>query len=282
MTVATLGLGLAPTLLVSPSFASTPTPSATGWNSPEPSESNSEGNSGSSQSSETERIHTSNIPLSSLTSATPMTRSTPLSKPTLLNAPISVTPAGSFSGSACSKTHAVAHTPPNLGYPDANAAMVNRTFTLNTNCGQIIFRSWGKKAPTTVIAMTFLAKSGYFDHSLCHRVTTAGIYVLQCGDPTATGSGGPMWQYRDENLPDPGSNNYPAGTIAMANSGPNTNGSQFFIVYKNTTLPPNYSIWGVVIKGLDLVKKVASMGVVGGGTDGTPKQVIAIESVVVK
>ena len=68
----------------------------------------------------------------------------------------------------------------------------------------------------------------------------------------------------------------------MANSGPNTNVSQFFIVYKDTSLPPSYSIWGAVTKGLDIVKKIAAAGVVGGGTDGTPKQRVAIESVLVK
>jgi peptidyl-prolyl cis-trans isomerase B (cyclophilin B) len=160
--------------------------------------------------------------------------------------------------------------------------MVDRVFTLTTNCGPITFKAFGKKAPSTVIAMTFLAKSGYFDHSLCHRVTTSSIYVLQCGDPTASGSGGPPFSYRDENLPADAPNNYPAGTIAMANSGPNTNGSQFFIVYKDTYLPPSYTIWGWVTQGLDVVKQIANAGVVGGGTDGTPKQTIAIESVSVK
>ncbi|MEI6294930.1 MAG: peptidylprolyl isomerase, partial [Actinomycetes bacterium] len=104
----------------------------------------------------------------------------------------------------------------------------------------------------------------------------------QCGDPTASGSGGPPFSYPDENLPTVPTNDYPAGTIAMANSGPNTNGSQFFIVYKDTTLAPSYSIWGVVTKGLDIVKRVAAAGVLGGGTDGTPKQTIAIDTVIVK
>lgn len=191
-------------------------------------------------------------------------------------------PTGSFNGSTCSKADATAHTPPKVGYPDTNVALVDHIFILNTNCGQIAFKSWGKKAPTTVIAMTFLAKNGYFDHTFCHRVTTASIYVLQCGDPTASGSGGPQWQYRDENLPDEESHDYPAGTVAMANSGANTNGSQFFIVYKDSTLPPSYTIWGTVTKGLDIVKKVAAQGVVGGGTDGWPKQSISIDSVIVK
>lgn len=188
----------------------------------------------------------------------------------------------SSSGSGCAKTSAIAHNPIKVGFPDGKSSMVDRTFTLNTNCGQIVFKTFGKKAPATVIAMTFLAKSGFFDQSLCHRITTAGIYVLQCGDPTASGKGGPAWSYRDENLPEDATDSYPAGTIAMANSGANTNGSQFFIVYKDTNLPPSYTVWGVVTKGLDIVKRIAAAGVVGGGTDGTPKQTIAIDSVIVK
>ena len=182
----------------------------------------------------------------------------------------------------CVKTNAVAHNPMKVATPSVSAAQMDRTFTLNTNCGSIVFKAFGHKAPLTVIAMTALAKAGFFDHSLCHRITTSQIYVLQCGDPTASGTGGPPFQYPDENLPVAGANDYPAGTIAMANSGPNTNSSQFFIVYKDTTLGANYSIWGTVTKGLDIVKKVAAAGVVGGGTDGKPKMTIAIESVIVK
>ena len=182
----------------------------------------------------------------------------------------------------CVKTTSVAHNSLKVGYPDPKMAMLDRVFTLNTNCGQIVFKAFGKKATSTVIAMTFLARSGYFDHSLCHRLTTASIFVLQCGDPTASGSGGPPFSYRDENLPEDGEDDYPAGTIAMANSGPNTNGSQFFIVYKDTYLPPSYTVWGAVTQGLDIVKRIASLGVIGGGNDGKPKQTIAIESVNVK
>jgi peptidyl-prolyl cis-trans isomerase B (cyclophilin B) len=106
--------------------------------------------------------------------------------------------------------------------------------------------------------------------------------VLQCGDPTATGYGGPPFSYHDENLPQYAQNAYPAGIVAMANSGANTNGSQFFIVYKDTTLPPNYTIWGRVTEGLEIVQAVANAGVVGGGTDGMPVQKIAILKVRVK
>jgi len=154
------------------------------------------------------------------------------------------------------------------------------TFTLVTNCGNIVIRTDGVKAPVTLTAFTALAKAGYFNQSLCHRLTTNGLYVLQCGDPTATGTGGPGFTFRDENLPKAAANNYPAGTVAMANSGPNTNGSQFFLVFANTTLAPSYTIWGKITSGLDIVKAIAAAGVKGGGADGTPKKTIAIEKVI--
>lgn len=150
------------------------------------------------------------------------------------------------------------------------------TLTLATNCGRIIIATLPKKAPQTVNSMLWLAQEGYFNNTLCHRLTTSGIYVLQCGDPQGTGSGGPGYQLPDENLPKEGAKNYPAGTVAMANAGPGTSGSQFFIVYQDTELPAGYTIWGRVLKGLDIVKEVAAAGVVGGGTDGAPNQPIGI------
>ncbi len=182
----------------------------------------------------------------------------------------------------CSPSTAVGHTPLQTGLPKVKKPVRVRTITLNTNCGEISFTADGTKAPLTVTAMTFLATSGYFDQSICHRLTTSGIFVLQCGDPKGTGQGGPAFMYPDENLPTATQNNYPAGTIAMANSGPNTNGSQFFIVYADTTLSPNYTIWGKVTKGLDIVKAIAAVGVADRSTDGAPKQAISIESVSVK
>ena len=150
-------------------------------------------------------------------------------------------------------------------------------WVLNTNCGQIVVELEHKAAPTTVNSMLFLTSVGYFDNTPCHRVTTSGLYVLQCGDPTGTGTGGPGYQFADENLPKQKTNNYPAGTIAMANSGPGTNGSQFFIVYEDTTLGANYTIFGHVIKGLTLVQKIAELGA-STGTDGPPTQPIGIKS----
>ena len=187
----------------------------------------------------------------------------------------------------CATTSAYAHKEPAIQPPAVKMPVKNRTFTFETNCGQIVVEADGAHAPLTVLVMSTLAKGGYFDKTLCHRLTTNGLYVLQCGDPTATGSGGPMFTYDDENLPTATANNYPAGSVAMANSGLSqtghgTNGSQFFLVYQDTTLGPNYTRWGRITKGLEIVKAIAAQGVVGGGTDGTPKQTIGIEKVTVK
>lgn len=150
-------------------------------------------------------------------------------------------------------------------------------WVLNTNCGQIVVELDHKEAPKTVNSMLFLTNAGYFDQTPCHRLTTSGLYVLQCGDPTGTGTGGPGYQFADENLPKQNENNYPAGTIAMANSGPGTNGSQFFIVYEDTTLGANYTIFGHVIQGLDIVTRLAEQGATT-GTDGPPTQPIGIKT----
>jgi len=182
----------------------------------------------------------------------------------------------------CKVTSAVAQSPDRVSPPNAILKRFPKTITLQTNCGNIVIQTLSRQAPVTVTVMATLARRGFFDDTLCHRLTTEGIFVLQCGDPTATGSGGPDFRYRDENLPIAGENNYPEGTVAMANSGPNSNGSQFFLVYKNTTLGPNYTIWGRVIKGLEIVKAIAKEGVVDGTSVGMPKQMIAIEKVRVR
>jgi len=181
----------------------------------------------------------------------------------------------------CAPTKAAGHTPKDVAPAQKLPKKLTRTFTFDTNCGNIVVTTVGAKAPITITQLTTLAKGGYFDSSLCHRLTTQGLYVLQCGDPTATGSGGPSFTYGDENLPAATVNNYPAGTVAMANSGPGTNGSQFFLVFADTTLGANYTIWGTITQGLDIVKAIAKAGVKGGGADGTPNQTIAINRVVV-
>ena len=163
---------------------------------------------------------------------------------------------------------------PNAGITESNKA----TISFTTNQGEIVIETTPSLAPLTVNAIAALAQKNYFDNTICHRLTTEGIFVLQCGDPTGTGTGGPGFNIPDENLPQPTENNYPAGTVAMANAGPGTSGSQFFLVYQDTTLGPDYTIWGSITSGLDILQTIASAGVVDGGTDGAPVTGVTIES----
>lgn len=176
-----------------------------------------------------------------------------------------------------SGTTSTSPAPTAAGLPSFPEVPANATMTLNTNEG-VIEIAMNPDARVTDASMAYLSGTGYFDNTPCHRLTTANIYVLQCGDPSGTGTGGPGYQIPDENLPQATANNYPTGTVAMANSGPNTNGSQFFIVYQDTTLPPNYTVWGQVTSGLDVVERVAAAGVAGGGVDGAPALPVVIES----
>jgi len=141
--------------------------------------------------------------------------------------------------------------------PNAIASPAAQTATLMTNHGVITLRFNTAAARCTVNSFGYLASKHYFDATSCHRLTTSGIYVLQCGDPTGTGGGGPGYTFADENLRGA---TYPAGTVAMANSGPGTNGSQFFLVYADTTLAPNYTPFATIANGLDVVKTIASAG----------------------
>ncbi|NBY32044.1 MAG: peptidylprolyl isomerase [Actinobacteria bacterium] len=182
----------------------------------------------------------------------------------------------------CKSTKAVAHAAPKISPPKMLLKKPVKSITFVTNCGNIVVEPLNNLAPLTVTAITALAKGRFYNQTLCHRMMNDGAYFLQCGDPTASGFGGPAWQpYADENLPVDGPANYPAGTVAMANSGPNTNGSQFFLVYQDTQFDPNYTIWGKITAGLNIVKAIGAAGVKGGGSVGTPGTKIAIESVIV-
>ncbi|MFI2201308.1 peptidylprolyl isomerase [Streptomyces sp. NPDC020192] len=134
---------------------------------------------------------------------------------------------------------------------------------LATTCGDIDI-ALKTAAPHTVNSFDFLAGQGYFDHTKCHRLTTDGIFVLQCGDPQGTGMGGPGYTLPDENLKDKSlkGNTYPAGTVAMANTGQkHTGGSQFFLVYKDSPLPPTYTPFGTVsAAGMKVLQKIAAAG----------------------
>jgi len=190
--------------------------------------------------------------------------------------------------SICKATTSTKHPSPvfdpsNLRPSTSNVG--SKTFTFDTNCGQIVVEAKSADSPITVQVLTALAQSGFYNKSLCHRLTTSGLYVIQCGDPSGIGRSWPYY-FDDENLPTVVSNDYPEGTVAMANagrtqSGRGTNGSQFFFVYADTTLPPNYTIWGKITKGLDILKYVAAQGVLGGKSDGWPKQTFAIEKLTV-
>ena len=182
----------------------------------------------------------------------------------------------------CRTVKATSQTPMKVSPPTALLKRGPQKITLSTNCGDIVIQADFKAAPVTLTVLSTLMNAGYYNKTYCHRITNQSIFILQCGDPTGTGSGDPGFRYRDENLPEATENNYPEGTVAMANSGPNTNGSQFFIVYDDTTLGPNYTIWGKVTSGLDIVKYIAQSGIRGGGPDGQPLRTISIDRITIR
>lgn len=160
----------------------------------------------------------------------------------------------------------------------AAAAPDLATVELGTNCGPVTLELDGAAAPQTVASFLLLADSAFYEDSPCHRLVDGGTQVLQCGDPTGTGRGGPGYTFGIENAPADGV--YPRGTIAMARSqDPDSNGSQFFIVYGDTTLPlegGGYSIFGRVTDGMEIIDYIAAQGVDGGGIEGMPAQQISI------
>jgi peptidyl-prolyl cis-trans isomerase B (cyclophilin B) len=171
------------------------------------------------------------------------------------------------------------------------------TATINTNLGKISINLLNSKATCTVNSFVHLASAGFWNDSQCHRVTsTGGLYILQCGDPYAKasskltcaqtagapGTGGPGYEFASENLTGA---TYKAGTVAMANSGSsNTNGSQFFLVFKNSTLSAQYTPFGTITSGLDILQKVAKAGTschYSGAGDGAPREKVIIDSVTI-
>jgi peptidyl-prolyl cis-trans isomerase B (cyclophilin B) len=161
------------------------------------------------------------------------------------------------------------------------------TATIKTNRGNIVIDLLNDKAPCTVNSFVSLADQSYYNNTHCHRLTTSGIYVLQCGDPTGTGNGTPGYGFGNENLPKAGSSGeftYTPGTVAMANTGqPDSNGSQFFLVYKDSPLGPDYTPFGTIASGLNIIQTVAKAGSdnSNGTGDGHPKEKVQIESVTI-
>ncbi|GIJ33629.1 peptidylprolyl isomerase [Micromonospora sediminimaris] len=157
-----------------------------------------------------------------------------------------------------------------VGLPDTQQSKVGvQTMTITTNLGPITARIDRSAVPCTAGSFTHLAEQNFFDNTKCHRLVTEGIKVLQCGDPSATGegwrdtdgTGGPSYRMAEENLPADKRPPYPEGVIAMANSGqPSSSGSQFFIVYGDSPLDPNYTVLGTITGGMDIVKDVAAAG----------------------
>jgi cyclophilin family peptidyl-prolyl cis-trans isomerase len=145
--------------------------------------------------------------------------------------------------------------------------------TLRTSCGDITLLLDTTNAPNTVNSFVFLARSGYYDGTVSHRIVPGFVY--QAGDPTARGSGGPGYQYEDE-LP-PSDFVYTRGTLAMANSGPNTNGSQFFIVFQDSQLPPDFTVFGSVESGLDVLDRIEAVPVV----NQQPQEGVFIEGITI-
>ncbi|MFH8474417.1 peptidylprolyl isomerase [Streptomyces sp. NPDC018000] len=163
------------------------------------------------------------------------------------------------------------------------------TMSLKTSQGDIAFTMDAAKTPHTTNSFKSLADKGFFDGTKCHRLTTQGIFVLQCGDPKGDGTGGPGYTIPDENLTalgkagKDGTVTYPAGTVAMANTGqPHSGGSQFFLVYKDSKLPPTYTPFGTMDDAsLKAVKDVGAEGVAGGAPDGAPKKAVDISKAAV-
>ena len=178
--------------------------------------------------------------------------------------------------------------PPRTGKVPTEPAQVSASMA--TNQGNIGLQLDNAKSPCTVNSFASLAQQGFFNDTPCHRLTTSGgLAVLQCGDPTGQGTGGPGYQFDNEyptnqfQPDDPKLGQpvvYPRGTLAMANAGPGTNGSQFFLVYKDSQLPPNYTMFGTIDQtGLATLDKIAAAGTADGSPDGKPKNDVQVKSI---
>lgn len=178
--------------------------------------------------------------------------------------------------------------PPRTGQIPMDEAQIS--VSMETDQGNIGLLLDNAKAPCTTNSFASLAGQGYFNDTPCHRLTTSdSLAVLQCGDPTGQGTGGPGYQFANEyptNQYQPDNPAlqqpvvYPRGTLAMANAGPGTNGSQFFLVYRDSQLPPNYTVFGTIDEtGLATLDKIAGAGVEGGGQDGPPATKVQVKTV---
>jgi cyclophilin family peptidyl-prolyl cis-trans isomerase len=146
------------------------------------------------------------------------------------------------------------------------------TATIETSAGTMVAELYPKEAPMTVNNFVFLARDGFYDGVIFHRVIRG--FMIQGGDPTGTGTGGPGYRFRDE----PVRLQYTRGTLAMANAGPNTNGSQFFVMHADYGLPPNYTIFGQLTSGSDVLDAIATAPT---GSQDRPKEPVTIQTITI-
>jgi peptidyl-prolyl cis-trans isomerase B (cyclophilin B) len=226
------------------------------------------------------------------------TGSTPKPKPAA-KASASATPTPTAT-TVAEPAHHCTYTASNGGKPSLPTATPNwnatYTATIQTNRGPIVIQLANSKATCTVNSFVHLAETNFWNNTQCHRVSnSSGLFMLQCGDPTAkaseklscsgansAGSGGPGYSFGDENLTGA---TYPAGTVAMANGGANTNGSQFFLVFANTSLSASYTPFGTITSGLSILQNVAKAGTsctYSGAGGGVPKDKVVITKVAIK
>jgi len=144
--------------------------------------------------------------------------------------------------------------------------------TVRTSCGAFRVELYAGEAPRTVNNFAFLAGNGFYDATVIHRIVPG--FVVQMGDPTGTGSGGPGYRFADE-LAAARNRGYVRGALAMANAGPDTNGSQFFVCLDDVRLPPQYSVFGEVIEGMEVVDRIAALELRGE----SPVETVFVEQV---
>jgi len=215
-------------------------------------------------------------------------RTSAFSAPAHAASPVPPCPTAASISSETSGYQACGTAARSVGVPTFDSAAAHKSYivTLHTNRGDVVFTADGKDAPYTVYSFLYLVQKSYFSNTPCHRLTTSGIYVLQCGDPTGTGAGGPGYEFPDENLAALGESagdsvDYHAGMVAMANAGPGTNGSQFFLVYEDSPIAPDFTPFGTITRGLGILTQIAAGGTddENGQGDGVPKESVTIESV---
>lgn len=184
-------------------------------------------------------------------------------------------PTASTEGTTCA--YKAAETPGEaVEPPPATPGELPAQAELVTSAGTMTIALNAEAAPCAVNSFASLAEQGYFDGSSCHRLTTQGLFSLQCGDPTGTGKGGPGYAFGSETT---GEETYPRGTVAMAPFAPDDNGSQFFLIYQDSELAPKYTILGTLDdEGLQALDAVAEAGTTTGDVDGEPRSAVTIDS----